>query len=534
MAYYKNKSYNQTSGMIYNRRKSLDSIKSLMEINPRKAKSELYKHLQTYPDDMYAWFYYGKISQAESNLQEAEDSYRKVAESDSKNKYAGVTGLGDIARIKGDTTLAKKYYYQSIRENKTEQAPTYYILARLETNDRNYEAALKILKSLPMTNTTKIELLRVYTEARMSEEAETLVKTIIPQTQAESRSLDFERAKMAIAKKKYAEAALLLMQAKSYPKKDEEYYKILTEEARLAVEMENFQLAIDNCEEALSANEIAYGFNYQLLGIAKQALGQYKSAMDCFKMGKTQENAQYQAKSSCSYHLGCLEMIMGDYEKAEQNLKESILPNMPPRYAVIELLLNIYLRQNRCGEAKKLLETITSKYPSYYDKDQIKFATMMIDKKMGKDLSRVKTRSYRENQVISYNEQEVIEHIKKHHQGEDITMGIFSQKVDIKTLMKEIKPKLTSDNITVTDMMDRYFVEYPNIGYNHEKEVADSICVVVFPGTKDILTMYPEVKRKMITKKDIMDTMDSQSAKVNSRVNRFNSRFANFTPPTKK
>lgn len=534
MAYYQNKNYNRESGIIYNRRKSLDSIKELMGKNPRKAKSELYKHLEKYPDDMYAWFYYGKIAQSESDLKEAEAAYTKVAESDSKNKYAGVTGLGDIARIKGDTVTAKKFYYQSIRENKTEQAPTYYILARLETNDRNYDVALNILKSLPQNNQTKIEMIRIYSEARRTEEAEELIRTIVPENQYESRALAFERAKMAIAKKKLVEATYFLEEAKSYPMRDEEYYKILTEEARVAIDTGNYQLAIDDCEEALAAKETSYGYNYQLLGVAKQELGQYKSAISCFRMGKTEPNVQYQAKASCSYHLGCLEIIMGDYAQAEKDLKESILPNMPPRYAVIELLLNIYLNQNRCSEAKNLLETISTKFPQYYDKDQLRFARMMIDKKMGKDLSSINTRSYRENQIIEYSEQAAIEHIKKHHQGALESMGNFAPHIDIPKVISEVKLQLSDENKTVTDMMDRYFIEYPNIGYNQDGQLADNICVVVIPGTTDTLTMYPEVSQKMITKRDIMKTMKPEDIKVNSRVSKFNSRFANFTPPTKK
>ena len=113
-------------------------------------------------------------------------------------------------------------------------------------------------------------------------------------------------------------------------------------------------------------------------------------------------------------------------------------------------------------------------------------------------------------------------------------MGNFASNLDISTIFKQIKSELNDENRTITDMMDRYFVEYPNIGYNQDGQLANSICVVVIPGTKDIITMYPEVSQKMVTKKDIMKTLNRESAKVNSRVSKFNSKFANFTPPTKK
>lgn len=517
---------------IYNRRKSLDSIKELMVKNPAKAKSELSRHLNENPDDMYAWFYYGKICLNESYLDEAEYAYTKVAYSTSRNKYAGITGLGDVARLRGENETAKKYYRRSIAENPTEQAPTYFILARLETTEGNFDEALRILSRLRPSNAVQIEKIRIYSEAGEKEKALQISESIIPETPQENRSLAFERAKLAIASEDYLKAKYYLAEAKEYNVKDDEYYKILAEEARLALELGDFQLAVDNCEECLAANHTSHGFNYLTLGLAKQSQGKYKNAIDCYKLGKSEPAVSYLPKSGCSYFLGCLEIIMGEEEFAEKHLKESIIPNVPPRFAVIEILINLYIKQGRAKEGKDLLDYVRNNNSDYYTPEQITLCEMLLDKAMGNPLKNFNPHSYRDKQIFAYDKSLAVEHIKKNHQISDPTAGNFSPSIDIEVLIDEIVPQLVEDNITIVDTMDRYFIDYPNAGISKDGELADKICVVTFPGTKDILTMYPEVSSKLTTKRDIIATMGRASERVN-RIDSFNKRFANFTPPKK-
>ena len=517
---------------IYNRRKSLDSIKELMERSPSKAKAELSRHLNENPDDMYAWFYYGKVNLNESYLDEAEYAFTKVAYSTSRNKYAGVTGLGDIARLRGDNETAKKYYRRSINENPTEQAPTYFILARLETTEGNFDEALRILSKLHPSNAVQIEKIRIYSESGEREKALQISESIVPETLQEKRSLAFERAKLAIAIEDYTTAQYYLAEAKEYKIKDDEYYKILAEEARLALEIGEYQLAVDNCEESLAANHTAHGFNYLTLGLAKQSQGKYKNAIDCYKLGKSEPGISYLPKSGCSYFLGCLEATMGEDEFAEKHLKESIIPNVPPRFAVVEILVNLYIKQGRAKEGKELLEFVKNNNPDYYTPEQIILCEMLLDKALGNPLQNVNYHSYRDRQIMSYDKSLAIEHIRKNHQIADPTAGNFSPSINIRDLIDEVVPQLVEDNISIIDTMDRYFIDYPNAGISKDGELADKICVVTFPGTKDILTMYPEVNSKITTKHDIMATMGRDGEKVN-RIESFNKRFANFTPPKK-
>lgn len=525
-----------TRNGIYERRKILDSIKQLMEINPSKAKSELIRHLNDTPDDMYAWFYYGKLSQNESNLEEAEMAYTKVAESTSRNKYAGVVGLGHIARIRGDFKTAKEYYRRAITEHPKEGQGTFYMLAKLESIDGNYEEALRILdKVSPITNETTIEKARIYVQQGDLKAAQLLFDSIIPENELEGRTIAYERAKMAIEAGDKAAAQYYFLEARECRIKDSTYYKILSDEARYALETGNYQLAIDDCEEALADKEISYGENYTTLGIAKQSLQQYQSAITCYRLAQTEQGVSYLPKAAACYYLGCLELTMGDEEAAERDLKSSIISDLPPRPSVIDLLANIYIRQERYEEAKQLITDALQNNYEESDLTGMKYTLLIIKRKTGEisPSQRLLGKNYREKQAIDYKKAEAIIHIINHHQLGDFSEGKFPEAMDIEKLYDEIVPQLTDENRTTLDVMDRYFIDYPNAGYSSTGEICNRIGVVTLPGTKEILTMYPDVDNKVATKKDIMKSVGTQKSKTNDQISKFNARFANFIPPKK-
>lgn len=529
------KNYNYDASKISARRKTLDSIKELMKKNPAKAKAELSKHLEAQPDDMYSWFYYGQLCQRESNIEEAEYAYTLVASSDSKNKYAGVVGQADIARIKGKIDEAKKLYLKAITENPAERATTYYILARLESATGNPTKALELLNRLPQTSETQIEILRIYSDMGDCEIASKLSEQIYPTTALEERNLYFEKAKLAIRNNDLTLAQYYFLKAREYKIKDHDYYKILEEEARLAIMQNNYQLVMDNCNEALSDKENFHGYIYQMFGQVYERQGQFKEAMQWYRMTKTEPGVTYAAKARNSYFLGRLEMIMGDFASAEIDLKESFNPSLSPYHVVVELLLNIYIRHERFAEANAFIDRIRKTYPDdYYNDEQLNFASFLIDCLQGKQVQPNKY-SYREKQAVNYSKSEAIKHIEtKHQDSKDNGNGIFAQTLDIATLYDDVLPQLTEDNRTIVDMSDRYIIEYPNVGITKDGDLADCICVITMPGTDKIITMYPSELAKKTTKKDIMKAMTTEKPKENSRISRFNSRYANYIPPIKK
>ena len=178
--------------------KTTESIRNLMNINIRAARSEIINYTEENPTDMYAIFLRGHIEEQLGNLQEAEKQYQKVAHSDSKNKYSAIIRLGDIARKLGQTAKARAYYLKAIAESPNEEIYAIHTLAKLERINKNYDEALRILKLVKkLDEKTKIEMVKTLSLQGKIQEARTLLKTINPTTPVERKEVELETGKIA-------------------------------------------------------------------------------------------------------------------------------------------------------------------------------------------------------------------------------------------------------------------------------------------------------------------------------------------------
>ena len=527
----------QKQPTIHEQKKSLDSIKELMKKAPARAYSELLRHMETYPYDMYAWHYYGKLNKEFGNIDEAIKAFTKVAESNSWNRYAGVVGLGDIARHQGKREEAKKYYYQAINENENEVEHTYCVLARTEAIDENYAAAIKVLDRCKVqSNNILIEKLRVYISSGNIEEAETLISQIIPQTNEEKRAVTYQKALLAIQMGNQEEAGKLLTLAKSYPaKKDYEYYKILNTEALLAIELNDPQTAVINCEEAVNAGMSHHGEITVTLGRAKQLQGEYKEALKYYYDAIQEIGVANVTKQAAYYYATIIEMSFGNIEKAKQNLTECLNMDIEPYDSIVETLCGIYYRQGNYAEVDRIIAKYKGKVEAPKLIGSLDFMEVLLKKQRNEPLPQRSECVYREKQVIKYSKAAAIAHIKERHVDHVESNGNFAADIDIEQLYEDALLQLDDSTKVASDMMDKYVIPYPNVGYTANGEIINELGIITLPGTLEIITMYPECDKAIIRKKDVkrFQEQEAQNRSENSRVAKFNKRFANFTPPKK-
>lgn len=515
---------------IYQRIKDLDSIKELYKRNPSKAKSELIRHLEEHPSDMYAEFFYGQICENEGNFDEAEESYTKVADSNSPNKYGGVFGLAEIARKKNNIPLAKKYYYKAILESPREQKSAIYTVARLERIEGNYNQALKVLNLLK-TNTPEceIEKLKVIIAQGYLEEALKRAESIIPSTQSEHRELNLLKARLNAALGNYTKAEYFFLLAKENFLKDSQYYKILFEEGKFFFQQGRYQEALDNYEEVNRTGETLHGNIYYEIGQTKEALGQYHNALTSYNMAIMLKETSNEVRAISYFSKGMIEFAMGDFTHAEVDLSKNLQINELMQTESLNssfyALISIYIRQERYSEAEQIIAKAKTLTTDSRELDQLETASLIVAKKQNKPLDSYK-RNYRDSQVINYSKKSAIAHIKEHHQSSEPTTSQFARNIDISTLYDEIQSQMTEETRVNTDIMDKYFIDYPNAGYTPEGDMINRIGVVAIPGTKDIITMYPDSENKAIRQSDILKTMPQEKSKASDRISKFNARFS--------
>lgn len=522
--------------MINDRKRQVDSIKYFIDKgNYSKATSEIIHYLDKNPSDMYGQFLHGRLLVLMNDYENAKQVFSTVASSESKNRYTALVELGNIAKLEGKIDKAREYYKRAIEKSPNTEFDAIFALSDLERQQRNYDEALKVLNLLDNYNVSaKIEKVKILIEQGKRSIAETMLFATTPINRYQERQIALEKGKLSRLKGEWTKAKFYYLEAKEALEKDEVYYQTLYEEAKLAMYLGNYDEVVDNCEELYTTKR---SFNKEInlmLAQAKQIQGKYKSALENYHLAidSTNDNIHYE---SC-YHLGLMEFMMGNLEEAKNHLKISLGGNKISKSEVYQKLIGILLKEKKYKDARVYLDKLKEVYSeatSYpYTLDAIE---LLIDKNTGKQLPRRDKAVYINKQVIKYNKMQAIHHIKTRHQTTNTTSSGFSKTINIDTLYEIIRHQMTTENMINEDIFDIYEIDYPRAGYDRETmELVDRIRVIVIPGTKDIITMYPCHSSKTPRQGDIskifqQDTINKNPAiaknKQNDRISRFYQRY---------
>ena len=524
----KEKNHHSKASIIRERKKALDSIKNLVERkNYAKALSELNKYLEVNSTDMFGHFLHGRILMACGDLKQAKQVFTKVFESTSTNRYSALIALGDIAKLEGNIETAKDCYYQAITNSPYNEKYAIITLARLESKEEHYDKALKLLERLdPNSIETKIEQARSYTAKGEHDKAYEILETCINQTNDENRLLALEKGKIARNAKDIPTAKFNYLKAKESSKKDDIYYKTLMEEAKLYLDLGDFNNASSCCQELLSSNIEYQGEVYLRLATAQEGLKQFDQALINYRLATTSQDPDI--RSLAYYNMGSLQFAKGEYSSAKRSLINSITPKKTPNSTHIKLIA-IMLKEKRYDEAYSYLQQVMPENPTK-DDFCLLHAKLLLDKIKGNPLPTRASKNYTERQIIEYREDDALDHIINHHQLIIEEVGNFAKQIDIPTLFTDIKYQLTEENMVNEDIADIYEVDYPNAGYDLDGTLVHKIRVVCLPTTKNILTMYPSSKSKTPRLGDFKK-IPQETSKTSDQIAKFNKKFKNYVPP---
>ena len=521
---------NSKGAQINERKKILASIKTLMDKKSPKARAEIVKYIEKYPNDMYGYYYYGKISQIANDLETAENAYQQVAESESSIRTAGIVGLGEVARLRGNNNLAKYYYKKAINESQNIEKYAIYALARLERLDGNYDEAFKILDLLTeVTSEVELEKARLLGIINKHEESLQLLSTITPENQKQERTIYYLMAMAYYNLKKYEIAKEYFNICRSYNIKDTEYYKILTDQARMHLDLCEYQEACVCCEEAYQDGQLHSGNTNLLMGLAKQGLGNYYDAIRNYEISCQSSTATDAMKSytASKFRMGCLKYAAEDFEGAIKDLQDAIAPQLHPETSTLSILFASYMRIKDYKNAQEILNKMKNITSSENNNYQTALFELQLKKATNQPLpNRASIKYYRERQIVEYRKSEAIHHIETEHQ-QSPNSNNFSRTTNIKELYQEVQLLMTEETKAINDTMDKYLIDYPNAGYSTDGKILNKICIVALPGTKDILTMYPTDHEELFFCKQVKDEIINPPQE-NPQVARFKNRFEKF------
>ena len=154
----------------------------------------------------------------------------------------------------------------------------------------------------------------------------------------------------------------------------------------------------------------------------------------------------------------------------------------------------------------------------------------------GSDLKRSGFNRYLQNQLIDYQEDSFIDHIKKHLADynmdlEEPNPAVFNSDFPLDKVLNELKTLIPNETRTNFSFYNNFYVfKYDNVGKVDRKTV-NYFRVVVINGTNKIVTMYPLEHGENLPYVDLnyLNTMyQKPKERTLSRVDRFYQKYHSF------
>ena len=143
------------------------------------------------------------------------------------------------------------------------------------------------------------------------------------------------------------------------------------------------------------------------------------------------------------------------------------------------------------------------------------------------DINKREQHNYIFRQIISYEENDFLVHIKKHLIAEETNSSIFSNDFPLNEILIEIKNYiLASKRIYPYLYADTYIFKYNNSGKVNDKSV-DYFEVICFHNTSNIITMYPTECCEELPYIDLNYLIKNNNPKTKklSQIDKFNKRY---------
>ena len=518
--YGKTRRINETNTRI----KELNSIKELMAKNSySKANSELVRYMEKYPFDMFGVFLYGKLQLKFENLEGAKTAFLKVAASESNNKYSAMAEIGHIAVQENDFDTARVYYEKAITESPNFEIFTILAWSRLERRTKNLDKALEVLNLKPIDN-ERLTLEKVkclYLQDKL-EQARNLLNTISTNTRDDffNRSVYLEYARLEKIEGTYEEAMKYVHKAKQ-GEKDFVYVQALYEETKLNIKYGLFDKALESLQEMMTMHHPYEDEVYLMRGIIYQGKKQIQKATADYQIAVT--STDQNTKGTASFHLGTIMFAKGEFAAAEKLFMDSLEVHGEFFVSGYFKLIALYIKQARYDDAQMLLDELVEQFPETKEDISYVLAIRVLQSKRGEQID-TKPIAYVEKQIIDYDKESAIIHIRTRHKDSYDGKTKFNSNISLGELFDFAISQMTEDNMLYEDVMDVYSIHYPNIGVTDDGQPIHNLRVVVVPNTKNIITMYPSEDYFLPRKSDYKK--EEETPKTMSRVDKFNKRFA--------
>lgn len=228
---------------------------------------------------------------------------------------------------------------------------------------------------------------------------------------------------------------------------------------------------------------------------------------------------------------------LGRFEEAETiiNFIEHRFPNFIDEKFIFNKF-RLFCFTGRFEEANEMYKAHKEELLSV--EPRIDFFDVIYRLQKGEQLERHLSpeRNYLYNQIVDYNKDDFVEHIKKHTADynldiEDSNHAIFNPDFPIDDIIDELEKIIPNENKTYFGFSNNFYVfKFNNAGRVSNKSV-DFFRVVTLNGTNHFITMYPMEHGELLPHIDLNHlnkSVDSPKVRQLSRLEKFNQKYEKY------
>ena len=407
------------------------------------------EYLSYNPDNNYVLGYKAMALCKLNRIEEATDLLKELIDKNDISKRDKIFVMSQYASILSttDISLAIYYYEKIIEESDHLELIARGRLSALYTNIKNYDEALSVLEVSGFNNSfLNTKRATVYSASGDYAKAMSALRRkeynkgydIQENLQDEYIKQDEDYIKGHIYFKQglYDEALEYLTKANTN-KNRIIYFKANIDIARVLILKGNREEAIAICEETKKQCDSEFYLRIldEIIAKSYAKINDYKKAEECYKNIETDERYK-------QINLGKLELLKGDFAKAEEYLSvlEGNVDDLFVGVGDFYRLILVKLKLKKYDETLEIIEKI-EQHSQIIEKEGLKHELDRIKifiKKCKKETLKRDNLSYSERQIVSYSEEEALEHILDHHVYNGPRTK-FNENIKVEELFKEVK-----------------------------------------------------------------------------------------------
>ena len=206
--------------------------------------------------------------------------------------------------------------------------------------------------------------------------------------------------------------------------------------------------------------------------------GNFDDAIEKFKFVIT-SNSEYSHDSY--YYLARIAYMNGEYDREKEYYDKMKTYKSGVCYTS---LVYYYIRNNNREDAIKYLNMLDD---NFIGANMAKYR--MANVLLGLDVTEKDMRYYSTRQIINYDFEAAVEHIKEHQKVDEYN-GYFRKDINIEELLIDVMTKIENMKPVFSELVDHYFINYDGIGINGDDKY-NYIEVITVANTNKVITMYP-------------------------------------------